>query len=184
MSITTHLEIHAIMGYISTVRSLLGILACAGLVGCGVHNAGGTSSPSTSPAPARAVDLREAEHRDVDLKVAQLVADPHGPTTAETISLHIVFANLGSGFTPYGYVQGTLSYLPIRFTVTRDGETMAHGEVDGMTGHDSVARDIVVHDATAGDRTYVVTIDSGGEVDESDETNNSAIVTVVYGGSG
>jgi hypothetical protein len=173
------------MGYISTVRPLLAILAC-GLVGCGVHSAGGSSSAAaaSTPAPAPAVDLRESEHRDVDLVVAKLTAAPGGPTTAETITLHVVFANLGSGFTPYGYVAGTLSYQPIRFTVTRDGEVVAHGEIDGLTGNDSVTRDLVIHDATTGDRTYVVTIDSGGDIDESDESNNTATVTVVYGGSG
>ncbi len=153
----------------------------AAISGCGV---GGSATAGNPAGPYAATTREVAHHADVDLVVSALVATPRGPTTASTVILHATFANRGTACTPSGYRDGTLSYVPFRYTVSRDGEIIAGGEIAGLTDDDAVTRDITLVDQPPGDKTYVVTIDSTDAIGETNETNNQATVLVIFGGAG
>jgi hypothetical protein len=162
------------------IRPLSAMIAIALLAGCGV---GGGTAPVT--ADVGSASAREvAKPLDVNLAVTALTADPHSPSTATTIVLHLTIANLGADSTPYGYDQGTLRHVPFRYRVSRDGETVAGGEIGGLTGEDAIAIDVTLVDQPPTDKTYVVAIDSTEAIAETDEGDNTATVQVVYGGSG
>ena len=170
---------------IRTLALIAAVPLAIALAGCGVH-ANGTVAPATSVGDGDSDQAlkRTAVSYDVDLVVGSVTADPRGPTTAETITLRLVFANLGESFTPYGYHDGVLAYEPILFSVSRDGSTVATGTIEGLTGRDQTTREVVLHDQPPGDKTYHIVIDSDGLIPERDETDNEATVTVLYGGSG
>jgi hypothetical protein len=153
-------------------------LTLALLSGCGTGSQPGADATGTSTTAVTRIS------NDVDLIVAEVRASPEGPTTASTIVLHAVFENAGTGFTPFGYEHGTLSYQPIRYRIERDGQFAASGEIMGMTGRDRVERDITLAQQPPGDKHYQVIIDWSESVPERDEDNNGAEVIVLYGGNG
>jgi hypothetical protein len=157
------------------------LIAALVLAGCGVAS---TSSPSTPEVSEAAAVERSDGHRDVDLAITGLVADPAGPTTADTITLTIVVGNLGTACTPYVLRDGVLTYVPFRLTVTRDGALVHSEDIYGLTGGDEVVLTVALHGQPAGDKTYTVMVDAENEIAETDEGNNEATVVVRYGGSG
>jgi subtilase family serine protease len=160
------------------VRRAAILAAALALAGCGV-----AASSAKTGSEAAAVE-RSDDARDVDLTISGLAADPAGPTTADTITLTVVVGNLGTACTRYTEVGGSLSYIPFRLIVMRDGVVVHAEDIHGLTGGDEVVRQVVLHNQPAGDKSYTVTIDSESDIDESDETNNEATVVVRYGGSG
>jgi hypothetical protein len=164
------------------IRPLV-IAACAGLAGCGVGSGGKPAAAAKTAGAAERSDMRADDHRDVDLAL-QVEALPRGPTTSDTITLKLTVANLGADFTPYGYRDGTLAYLPIRVAIARDGEPAGELTVDGLTGHDSVQREVVLRGQPPGDKGYVVRVVNSADLGDRDAANDAADVTVIYGGSG
>ncbi len=113
---------------------LLPVIACC-LAGCGPGAGfhapqGGSSDQETAETPL---------HRDVRLAIEHFTTDPKGPTTASVVTVHFLVVNHGADATPYSHVNGQLAYLPITWTVLRDGIAVASGVLEGLTGQDSAA---------------------------------------------
>jgi hypothetical protein len=154
-------------------------LSLAGLAGCGPGGSGG--SDATAGDDAQADEVGES-HGDVRLAVEGLTADPKGPTTASTVTVSFAIVNHGADATPYRSSGGNFSYLPIAWTVVRDGQPVASGTIKGLTGDDSQPCRAVLHDEPVGDRTYHVVLDGAGTGAKAPILSDT--ITVPFGGSG
>jgi hypothetical protein len=171
----------AIFPQAPVLRPVAILAAVIALAGCGVAS---SSSPKSAGASEASAVERSDGHRDVDLAITGLAADPAGPTTADTITLTIVVGNLGTACTPYVVHDGTLAYVPFHLTVARDGAVVHAEDIYGLTGGDEVVLKVTLRGQPAGDKTYTVAVDTENEIAETDEGNNEATVVVRYGGSG
>jgi len=159
---------------------LVGVLLAGG---CGSHAA--PSASKTTSAQATPQVILDKAPADIDLAIDEFSANPPGPTTASTITIHFVLANHGCDCTPYGSANdGTLSYTPIQWDLYRDGVVVASGSIYGLTGLDRVSRDIVLKDQGAPDRHYQLVIDPDGRIPERVDHDLQCLLSVPFGGSG
>jgi uncharacterized repeat protein (TIGR01451 family) len=99
-----------------------------------------------------------------DLTITAIMLSPELPKTGETVTISIIVEN-----------QGTDSADSSRLTGTLDGEEVLSVWLAPLTSGASIT-ETFTWQAEVGDHCFIAFADANDVVDESDETNNSAII--------
>lgn len=104
-----------------------------------------------------------------DLEATVVDVDPSIPTEGEDTRFHVRVENTGGE-----PVEG-----PATVTVSVDGETISTHSISDLGSGSSVTLQTDPWTATSGNHTVTVEADTGGQVDEEDESNNKGSLDIV-----
>ena len=130
-------------------RSLVLVAICAAIVGC--------SKPDNELHPTRELAFAEA---------------PTAPAGADT--------SVGAtvSFTVSETSPDNAGAAGVGWTITRDGAAYLSGVIGSVVANSSLTVTTTLTETVAGHHDYVITIDAGDTIDETDETNNTAIFAI------
>lgn len=170
--------------YDPTMRAALPFLALGGalcLPGCGL-NSNHSSSPDATG--TNTATVKTVPHDDIDLTVSNLTVVRDTARPGAWI-LTFTVANLGADVTPYTVVPHVgMSYRPIPWVVTTDGDPAISGTIAGLTGNDQTTCTVVLNALPAGAITLDVTVDPDHTIPDTKPANNHASILVTVGDAG
>jgi hypothetical protein len=166
------------------MRAALPFLALGGalcLQGCGLDANNSSSNDSADPNTATAKSI---PHDDIDLAVSNVTVVRDTARPGAWI-LSFTVANLGADVTPYTVVPHVgMSYRPIPWVVTADGDPAISGTVAGLTGNDQTSCTVILNALPAGAITLDVTVDPDHTIPDKKPANNHASILVTVGDAG